>query len=135
MAKPTKGLTGQHVVPGVRVEMHSARRAWTGSCLPMTTALAAVLRDVVTPALTGSPVTWPLTDRVLVWLSPFFSVGAIEFHNDHGPALSQVIPRRELKPLDQSLVQHLAARAELLAPGVLSRLQHTSRVVERLRRR
>jgi hypothetical protein len=97
--------------------------SWAGSVLPMTTALANLLRGILEPVLADAPRTWPFNDRVLAWLLPNLKDDVATFHLSHGPAMNRVFEEFQLQTIDRSLVRRLAARAENLAPGMILELR------------
>ena len=132
---PNSGKLGRHHSPafppaGSRVKNEPLRRspdavttnratgarlvlrqeAFSMSCLPLTSALAAALTLQILPELRRMPTIWPFDDRVLVWLLPSLKADVARFHADAGPCMDEIFAPPALSSIDAALVRLVVER-------------------------
>lgn len=95
---------------GYQLTVRPERPAFGGSCLPVTMKLASLIRQQLARRLTNSPSSWPYVDRVVVWLLPSLKTDACAFHENDGPAMTDLFRSDQLESIDRSLVTSLIRR-------------------------
>ncbi len=94
---------------------------FTDSCLPLTVETAGLFRYELSRVLPQATRSWPLGDRVVVWLYPPLLKAARRYHSDSGPPLISLCKQSDLEALDPKLLVVLCARLERLHPGAIER--------------